>query len=427
MKGYTALKPPMGWNSWDCYGATVTEEEVKGNAEYMAAHLKNFGWEYIVVDIQWYEPESKLSAYRPFVPLTMDEYSRLLPAPNRFPSSERGNGFKPLADYIHKLGLKFGIHIMRGIPRQAVHENTPIFGTAKRAREVANPNSVCWWNTDMYGVDSALAGAQSYYDSLFLLYASWGVDFVKVDDIATPYSYGEVELIRNAIDKCGREIVLSLSPGPASIEYAEHFKKHANMWRITDDFWDRWDHLLEMFERCNQWSVHTGPGSWPDADMLPLGHIAIRSFENGIGDRWTRFSKNEQVMLMTLWIIFRSPLMIGCELRDNDDWTNSLLTNEEALRVLNYSSSSRQLYRKGPLKNYIAWTSFDEDGSVYLAFFNTHTVEAELEAQYPQLNIEGEYQVSDIWEHRVLGNANRSVSAVTPPHGARFLKLTKLL
>jgi hypothetical protein len=117
----------MGWNSWDCYGASVTEEEVLGNAEYMAEHLLLFGWEYIVVELQWYEPGANSSAYRPFVPLEMDAYSRLIPAPYRFPSTANGQGFKPLADRIHALGLKFGIHILRGIPRQAVHQNTPIF------------------------------------------------------------------------------------------------------------------------------------------------------------------------------------------------------------------------------------------------------------------------------------------------------------
>ncbi len=162
----------MGWNSWDCYGATVTEEEVKGNADYMAENLKTYGWEYVVVDIQWSESGAVSSRYRPFVPLEMDEFSRLNPAVNRFPSTKDGAGFKPLADYVHSLGLKFGIHIMRGIPRQAVHQNTPILGSDVCARDIAKPNSICPWNTDMYGVDGTKQGAQAYYDSLFQLYAN---------------------------------------------------------------------------------------------------------------------------------------------------------------------------------------------------------------------------------------------------------------
>ena len=225
--------PPMGWNSWDCFGAAVTEDEVRENAQYMAKNMKKFGWEYIVVDIQWYEPTAVSSAYNAFVPLCMDDFSRLIPAENRFPTSKNGKGFKPLADYIHSLGLKFGIHIMRGIPRQAAHLNTKILGTNSTAREVAHPNSICLWNTDMYGVNVSREGAQAYYDSIVELYASWEVDFIKVDDIARPYSSGDVELIHNAIKKSKREIILSLSPGETPIVEAEHLKKYANTFNVA--------------------------------------------------------------------------------------------------------------------------------------------------------------------------------------------------
>ncbi|MXO80523.1 alpha-galactosidase, partial [Paenibacillus sp. OT2-17] len=204
----TAHTPPMGWNSWDCYGAAVREEEVRGNAQYMAEHLKEYGWEYVVVDIQWYESGAVSSQYRPFVPLEMDSFSRLIPAVNRFPSAADGRGFQALAEYVHGLGLKFGIHIMRGISRQAVHQDTPILGTTATARQIAHPNSICPWNTDMYGVDASKEGAQEYYNSLFDMYAEWGVDFVKVDAIAASHLYGihlaEIELIRRAIAQCGR-------------------------------------------------------------------------------------------------------------------------------------------------------------------------------------------------------------------------------
>lgn len=424
-----ATTPPMGWNSWDCYGASVTEDEVKGNAEYMANHMKEYGWEYVVVDIQWYEPGAKNSIYRPFVPLQMDEYSRLIPVPNRFPSSENGRGFKPLADYIHDLGLKFGIHIMRGIPRQAVHLNTAIYGTDVRAREIAHVNSICSWNTDMYGIDPTKKGAQEYYDSIFKLYAEWGVDFVKVDDIAysnigfEKYHSGEVELIRNAIERCGRKIVLSLSPGPALIEYADHLKKYADMWRISGDFWDRWDDLYNAFEKCNQWCQHVGEGHWPDSDMLPIGHIGIRSCEHGLGDRWTRFTKDEQLTLMTLWCIFRSPLMVGCELRDNDEWTLSILTNEEVLRVLKHSHSGRQVLRYG---QYIVWSALDEDGSYYLALFNIGPITSNLDFQLNKADIPlGDYLVRDLWRHQVIGTVNQNINLEIPSHGVRFLKLIK--
>ena len=124
--------PPMGWNSWDCYGAAVSEEQLLINAEYMRDNLKEYGYEYVVCDIQWYEPKAKSHEYNKFTELCMDEYSRLIPAENRFPSSKGGKGFKPIAYKIHAMGLKFGIHIMRGIPRQAVHGGHGRFGKRKK-------------------------------------------------------------------------------------------------------------------------------------------------------------------------------------------------------------------------------------------------------------------------------------------------------
>ncbi len=293
-----AQNPPMGWNSWDCYGAAVTEETVRANADYMAKHLKQYGWEYVVVDIQWYQPTAMTHAYEPFSQLVMDDYGRLLPAGNRFPSAKNGQGFKPLADYVHGLGLKFGIHIMRGLPRMAAHRRLPILGSEYLCSQAADPNSICAWNPDMYGLKSDQPAAQAYYGSIFRLYAQWGVDFVKCDDIAREYPHckREIELISEACRHCGRDMVLSLSPGPAPLEQAEHLKKYANMWRITDDFWDEWRLLKAMFERAEKWCVHAGPGHWPDADMLPLG--ALRQCY-GKAD-WTRFTPAEQRTMMTL-------------------------------------------------------------------------------------------------------------------------------
>ena len=249
---------PMGWNSWDCYGAAVTEDIVRRNAEFMAEHLKEYGWEYIVVDIQWYEPYAATNEYHPFADVVMDEYGRLLPAVNRFPSAANGAGFGPLAEYVHSLGLKFGIHIMRGIPRQAVHQNTKIMNSDRHAREIAKTNSICAWNTDMYGVDPEKDGAREYYNSIFELYASWGVDFIKCDDIARelPHEESELIMLSKALHGCGRPMVLSLSPGPALLEKAELYKQISNMWRITDDFWDKWELLYDMFSRAEKWCTH---------------------------------------------------------------------------------------------------------------------------------------------------------------------------
>src|ERR1700744_5275044 len=140
--------PPMGWNSWDAYGTTIKESEVKANADAMASVLKKDGWQYIVVDIQWYEPNAQAHGYRPNAQLAMDNYGRLIPAANRFPSSANGQGFKPLADYIHSKSLKFGIHILRGLPRQGGAPKVPILDSNVHAADIADRQSLCQWNTD---------------------------------------------------------------------------------------------------------------------------------------------------------------------------------------------------------------------------------------------------------------------------------------
>jgi len=356
----------MGWNSWDGFATTVTEAQTRAHADVMAQKLRRFGWEYVVVDIQWYEPNATGFDYRQNAKLTMDAWGRLLPAPNKFPSTADGKGFKALADYVHGLGLKFGVHLMRGIPRQAVIAKTPIMGTTYT---IADTSSICFWNSDMYGVDMTKPGAQEYYDSVFDQFASWGLDFVKVDDLSEPYHLAEIEGIRKAIDRTGRPIVLSTSPGATPLDEGAHVSTHANMWRISGDFWDNWPQLFSQFGRLNDWTPFRGPGHFPDADMLPLGVLQM-------GKNNTHFTLDEQVTLMSLWSIARSPLMVGADLTKLDDFTLSLLTNPEVIAVDQVSTNNRQLFQRDGFYGWIA----DVPGSPdkYLALFNTRPLPGEL-------------------------------------------------
>ncbi|HEY3757532.1 MAG TPA: hypothetical protein VGL42_15370 [Opitutaceae bacterium] len=356
-----APTPPMGWNSWDYFGTSITEAQANEQAAFEASHLLPVGWQYFVVDIQWYEPQAAGHDYRAGAQLAMDDYGRLLPALNRFPTSANGAGFKPLADHIHQLGLKFGVHLLRGIPRQAVERNCPILGTPLHAGDIADRVNICPWNSDMFGVDTSKPGAQAYYDSVFALFASWGIDYVKVDDLSRPYHRGEIDAIRRAIDRTGRPIVLSLSPGNTPLRSAVHVTEHANLWRISDDFWDRWLALKSQFGLLEDWNRFRVSGAWPDADMLPLGWLLN-------GQRPTRFTKDEQTTLMTLWSIARSPLMDGGDLTRTDDFTLSLLTNPEVIAVNQHSLNNRPLFDRDDL---VAWTADVPDSKdKYLAVFN---------------------------------------------------------
>lgn len=411
------LTAPMGWNSWDCYGAAVTEEIVKRNADFMAKYLKQYGWEYIVVDIQWYEPLADTHEYHPFTDLCMDEYSRLLPAENRFPSAAGGKGFAPLAEYVHSLGLKFGIHIMRGIPRQAVHKNTKIMGTDRTARQIAKTASICHWNTDMYGVDPDKEGARTYYDSLFELYASWGVDFVKCDDIARelPHEEKELVLLSEALYGCGRDMVLSLSPGPALLEKAELYKQVSNMWRITDDFWDKWELLYDMFSRAEKWCTHTGAGHWPDADMLPIG--PIRQSENT--ENRTLFTEDEQITMMTLWSIFRSPLIIGGEMTGFDEFTMSFLTNEAIIKMHRNARHSHQVWRKKiDGIEHILWTASSAEGGQYFAVFNVGETDGEVEIKLSELEIYEAVTGQELWSGEAV-SVKDVIRVSLKSHGAK--------
>jgi len=417
-----AQTPPMGWNSWDCYGPTVEEHEVKANADYMAKELKKYGWEYVVVDIRWFVENDKAGGYNQKDPrYVIDQYGRYLPAVNRFPSAKEGQGFKPLADYIHKKGLKFGIHIMRGIPKKAVEEKMPIkCANGVTADQIYTTALQCEWLKDNYTIVADKPGAQEYYDSIFELYAQWGVDFIKIDDLSRPYHEGEINLIRNAIDKCGRKIVLSTSPGETPISAAPHVKEHANMWRMVDDVWDTWPHITHLMDVAQKWYPHIAPGTWPDCDMIPLGRISVRG-ERG-NDRMTRLSKDEQYTLITFFNIFKSPLFFGGDLPSNEAFTLSLLTNKEVVKMHKQSTDVKQLFQQD---GKIAVTSKNaKDGSVYLALINISDTDSQkVSVNISDLGIAGFASGSNMWTGEKLNLSSKEVSATLKPHSSVLYQL----
>lgn len=420
-----AQTPPMGWNSWDCYGPTVEEHEVKANADYMAQKLKKFGWEYIVVDIRWFVENDKAGGYNQTDPrYVLDEYGRYQPAVNRFPSAKNGKGFKELADYVHSLGLKFGIHIMRGIPKEAVAKRMPVKGTdGITADQIYSTDMQCKWLRDNYTIAADKPGAQEYYNSIFDMYAGWGVDFVKIDDMSRPYHKAEIELVRNAIDQCGGPIVLSLSPGETPIGEAGHVKGHANMWRMVDDVWDLWRDIRHLFDISQQWYPYIASGTWPDCDMIPLGKISIRG-ERG-KPRMTRLSKDEQYTLMTLFTIFRSPLMFGGDLPSNDDFTLSLLTNEEVLKMHREATDVHLVFQD---EEKVAITSrHPVTGDIYLALFNISDEKPlKISVNLKDVGANGDVPVTDMWTGRDQGVVSNELSQTIRPHASGLYKLSSV-
>jgi alpha-galactosidase len=412
-----APRPPMGWNSWNSFATTITEEQARETAAIMRAKLLPFGYDIFTVDIQWYEPKASSYQYNAEPVPAMDGYGRLLPAPNRFPSSADGSGFTKLAADVHAMGMKFGIHLMRGIPRLAVKRNLPVFGTKYRAADIADISSVCPWNPDMYGVDMRKPGAQAYYDSVFALYASWGVDFVKMDDMSRPYDAHapEIEGAHQAIVNSRRPMMLSLSPGETPVARGGHVREHAQMWRISDDFWDEWWMLETQFTRLENWNQWRRPGAWPDADMLPLGRLAL-------GQRNTKFTPDEQRTLMTLWSIARSPLIMGGDLRHLDAPTLALLTNREVLAVNQSSTDNQPHFVEDGTRIWSARPEGSQDR--YLALFNTGDQPKEVGIDLRWLGLSRPVSVRDLWTGRDAGQSTGRVARTVAAHGAELLRLS---
>ena len=412
-----APTPPMGWNSWDSWGMSIDETGVRAEADFMAKHLKSYGWEYVVIDEGWFIPKQANA------PFTLTPDGRYTPSPDRYPSAANGAGFKPLGDYIHSLGLKFGIHLVRGIPKQAVADNVPIADSAWHASDVADTSDACPWNKNNWGVRGGPAG-QAYYDSVAKLFAGWGIDFLKVDCISDhPYKGDEIRMISAALKKTGRPIVLSLSPGPTAISNAVEVGENAQMWRMSDDFWDHWgpwaNHdwsqgLLAQFKNTAMWAPYIKPGNWPDADMMPIGELGPHPGEGEV--RHSKFTNDEERTLVTLWSIARSPLIMGGNLLTLDDYTLSLLTNPEVIAVNQHSTGNRALLTS---ESKAIWEAKPASGQGrYLALFNLSD-----QPQPFQVSLNGPKNIRDLWSRKDTGTAD-AIQITLPPHASVIYLVT---
>ncbi len=428
-----AARPPMGWNSWDAYGFTLDENAYKANAAKLA-ELRSFGWMYAVIDEGWYmdNPQGAKLAQRSY---QLNADGLLIPTPKRYPSSLNGAGFKPLADWAHSRGLKFGLHIVRGIPKQAVDSNSPISGTAFHAADAADASETCPWDDGNFGVRDNAAG-QAYYDSMIRLYARWGVDFLKVDCIsAGPFRESEIRQIHQAIKKTRRPMVLSLSPGPTPLEQADFVKRNAQMWRISNDVWDGWRlggdihppgfpfGIWSAFDNLARWNRFAGPGSWPDADMLPFG--ALRP-NPGWGDpRDSRLTPAEARTQFTLWAIARAPLILGANLTQLAPSTLTLITNRAVIGINQTAWASHPIALPPGFENYRVWQAFAGHRARptrYLAVFNLDDKSAQLSVPWAQLGLMGRHAARDLWSDEVRP-ISAALSVQLAPHGSAIFRV----
>ncbi len=445
-----APTPPMGWNSWDGYGLTITEPQFRDNVMVQKEKLLPAGWNYSVIDEGWYFENPQDRDTPDTLRYAIDEYGRYVPVPERFPSARvqgmpapvkraptgqeklaatiEDTSFSALGEWVHAQGLKFGIHIVRGIPRVAVERDMPIQGSKFHAVEAADETDACPWDPTNWGVKDNAAG-QAWYDSLMRQYAAWGVDFVKVDCISDhPYKLDEIEMIRRAIDRTGRPMVLSLSPGPTSLAHAAEVARLSNMWRIADDHWDVWDSqgkpfpqgTKDQFARLNAWSKYAKPGAWPDADMLPIGYLGPVP---GWGKaRMSMLTPDEVKTELTLWSIGRSPMILGANLTKMDAAMMAMLTNKDFIAVNQQATESAQVVHDGSL---IVWRSRLKDGRVAVAVFNTGDAPMKVDRTFAAMDagLSGHaWAVRDVWAAKSMGK-KKGVSVELAPHACVLLML----
>jgi alpha-galactosidase len=450
-------QPPRGWNSYDAYHAAITESQFKAVVDVLAEKMLPHGYEYAVMDYMWFhpgpagwDPDHRWHTWQPnqrrdpatglLMPqLRVDEFGRPIPALNRFPSAANGVGLKAIADYTHAKGLKFGLHIMRGIPTQSVEANLPVRGTPYRMQDIAETGDTSSFQGGIFtGVNVDHPGAQAYYDDLFQMYADWGVDFIKADDMLRPaYHEREIAMMRRAIDKTGRPMVFSLSYGEVSPGRAAHLVANANMWRVSADFWDRWADLRRNFDLLDAWSPFIGRGTWPDADMIPIGKLMLTGWEfagaenlnrtKGRNERHDNFTPAERRTLMTLWCIARSPLMWGGDPLTSDEATYALLTNSEVLAVNAHGSNPRQVVGNNHKDDSLrVWVSDVPDSSArYVALFNLRDTEASVSFDLIAEEMRGLWQVRNLWTRAGEDPVEGRLTRLLPPHGSALFKLSR--
>ena len=452
VQAHTAIsKPPMGWNSYDSYGVYLYEEAAKRNIEELAKRYKPFGYEYFVIDAGWFGefklcPGTNFPTEKHALDVRINEYGLLQPSKTYFP-----NGLKVLADQAHSLGLKFGVHIMRGISRKSVKLNTKVQGTNYTARDIADTTSICVWCAQNYGVDMSKPGAQEFYNSFINQLASWGVDFIKADDIV-PFPK-EIEGVTKAIAQCGRPIVLSLSPGgKVDPDQIGVFKK-ANMLRVTHDIWDDQIGIEQCFNAWRKWQGKESSSFYVDMDMIPFGELQkmspvpfglkgdestatinklrkdgkLSNLELLSGKGWHRqseFTKGQQLTFITLRALSASPLMIGGDLVSMDEFSFKLLTNFEVIRCNQNAIVGKLIYDKNKIET---WKTIDKSIKTcgWIGIFNRNLDQAQtikLSDEVTGLNMSNVTLLYNIWEDKII-KMNDEVTI--PSNSVFFLKYSQ--
>lgn len=437
-----ASTPPMGWNSFDSYSCHLYEEVALKELEVFIDTYAPYGYEYYVIDNGWFAEHERIVGEGYRLPMRqhakasdvrINGYGIVQPSKEGFP-----NGFKPLVDKLHSNGLKFGLHLMRGIPRKAVEQNTPIQGTPYHAQDIADTKDICSWCNYMYGVDMDKPGAQEFYSSLIQQFADWGVDFIKVDDVI--HKPREIAAYRKAIDNCGRPIILSLSPGREVDEtLVKDTYSQANLFRIVADVWDHKNSFKGHLERYKVFGKYSRPGMWADIDMIPFGELCLLrrkvNFEEsqkrglsaeetrfaGARYHWCHFNKDQKAFFLALRSIGCSPLMIGGSLVSMDQESRDMLLDPEFIACNQNGISGKVVYEEAALTVLTASKKGTENQG-WITVLNTGNETKALKLTPELLGLKTTLECKRIWEENSYRIAHSGHEITVLPFGGVFLE-----
>ncbi len=401
-----ALTPPMGWNSWNCWGDRVTADNILQAARALEEKgLADYGWNYVNIDDGWQGRRG-------------GRYNAIQP-------NAKFHDMKALSDSLHARGFKFGIYSGPWISTYAAHIGS----------SCDNPDGTYWWveegivdenyKLDVSKYDKGELhsfGKYSFARADARQWADWGVDYLKYDWFLNDVWW--LRDMREALDATGRDIVYSIS-NATRIILAPDMQKYAHCWRTAGDIQDTWASVSNIaFDRESAWTGYAGPGNWPDADMMVLGQVG--GWEGGT-PHWTRLTPWEQYSHVTLWAILASPMLIGCDLDTIDEFTLSLLCNPEVLEV-NQDPLGIMGVRNvfGPGKTQCVYVKRMEDGTIAVALFNLRNEEGKVSFATRDLGLLGVQSIRDLWRRQDVGKvADKERWEVNlPAHGCALYRLS---
>ncbi|MBN2513045.1 MAG: putative Ig domain-containing protein [Sedimentisphaerales bacterium] len=384
------LTPPLGWNSWNCWGSRVTADKVLRSARGMVSSgLINHGWSYINIDDAW---QGKRGG----------EF-------NGIQGNEKFPDMKALCDEIHAIGLKVGIYSTPWTTSYAVYIGSTSENPEGKWEKPTIPKK---GNVNKKILPWAI-GKYSFVTNDAKQWAAWGIDYLKYD--WNPIELPETREMYEALRSSGRDIILSLS-NSTPFQNISDLCKLANCWRTSGDIRDTWESMNPKGFGVDKWAPYSGPGHWNDPDMLVVGYV-------GWGEPHpTKLTPDEQYTHITLWCLVNSPLLLGCDLEKLDAFTLNLLTNDEVLAV-NQDSLGRQALKVSQQDNLRIYAKPLEDGSTAVGLFNLGNKDAAVTAKWSDLNLSGKRTVRDLWRQRNLGQFEGQFQMTVASHGAELIQV----